>query len=55
MIVIKKGGAWGLILFAGLEFFLPAYPVRKLVDPTGAGIPFAGGFMGYFGQGRGNQ
>ena len=28
-------------------FSLPAYPVEKIVDPTGAGDTFAGGFMGY--------
>ena len=26
---------------------LPAYPTRDVVDPTGAGDTFAGGFMGY--------
>lgn len=26
---------------------LPAYPTDKVVDPTGAGDTFAGGFMGY--------
>lgn len=28
-------------------FSIPAYPVRKIHDPTGAGDTFAGGFMGY--------
>jgi sugar/nucleoside kinase (ribokinase family) len=31
----------------GLIFSLPAYPVEKVIDPTGAGDTFAGGFMGY--------
>lgn len=26
---------------------LPGYPAEKVVDPTGAGDSFAGGFMGY--------
>ncbi|TBR17396.1 sugar kinase, partial [bacterium] len=28
-------------------FSLPAYCTEKVVDPTGAGDTFAGGFMGY--------
>ena len=28
-------------------FSFPAYPVEKVVDPTGAGDTFAGGLMGY--------
>jgi sugar/nucleoside kinase (ribokinase family) len=28
-------------------FALPAYPTADVVDPTGAGDAFAGGFMGY--------
>ena len=28
-------------------FGLPAYPTVDVVDPTGAGDTFAGGFMGY--------
>jgi sugar/nucleoside kinase (ribokinase family) len=28
-------------------FAVPAYPLREVVDPTGAGDSFAGGFLGY--------
>jgi fructose-1-phosphate kinase PfkB-like protein len=28
-------------------FALPAYPLETVVDPTGAGDTFAGGFVGY--------
>lgn len=28
-------------------FSLPAYPTNRLIDPTGCGDSFAGGFMGY--------
>jgi len=28
-------------------FVVPAFPVADVVDPTGAGDSFAGGFMGY--------
>ena len=32
----------------GATFFLsPAYPLERVVDPTGAGDTFAAGFMGY--------
>jgi len=46
-VVILKKGEHGALLFSGFDFFaLPAYPVTELVDPTGAGDSFAGGFMG---------
>ncbi|HGE69986.1 TPA: sugar kinase, partial [Candidatus Poribacteria bacterium] len=28
-------------------FSSPAYPLKRVLDPTGAGDTFAGGFMGY--------
>ena len=46
-VVIKKG-EHGAMLFNKEEFFTtPAYPVKKVKDPTGAGDTFAGGFAGY--------
>jgi sugar/nucleoside kinase (ribokinase family) len=46
-VVIKKG-AHGAVLVTSKEYFLsPAYPISKVVDPTGAGDSFAGGFLGY--------
>ncbi len=47
-LVVKKG-QHGAILFHqnAAPFFMPAYPVRKVIDPTGAGDSFAGGFLGY--------
>ena len=46
-IVIKKG-EHGAMLFSKRGIFLvPAYPVRRLADPTGAGDSYAGAFMGY--------
>ncbi|MCX7846816.1 MAG: PfkB family carbohydrate kinase [bacterium] len=46
--VIKKG-EHGAMIFGQDGFFvaLPAYPVEDVVDPTGAGDSFAGGFVGY--------
>ncbi|MCM8796143.1 MAG: PfkB family carbohydrate kinase [Candidatus Omnitrophica bacterium] len=47
MVLIKKG-EHGVLFFAPKFIFsLPAYPTDKVVDPTGAGDTFAGGFMGY--------
>ena len=46
-VVIKKG-EHGAMLFSRMGvFLLPAYPVEEVVDPTGAGDTFAGGFMGH--------
>jgi sugar/nucleoside kinase (ribokinase family) len=46
--VIVKLGSHGSILSGPKGHFLcPAYPLRKVVDPTGAGDSFVGGLMGY--------
>ncbi|MBI5530555.1 MAG: sugar kinase [Candidatus Doudnabacteria bacterium] len=46
--LIIKRGEYGLLLFAENEIFnLPGYPLEDVIDPTGAGDSFAGGFMGY--------
>ena len=46
--VVAKLGKYGAALFTGDDFFaLPAYPLSEVVDPTGAGDTFAGGFVGY--------
>lgn len=50
MAIVKKG-EHGAFLFS--NFFqqaLPAYPTDRVVDPTGAGDSFAGGFMGFLAQ-----
>ena len=46
-VVIKKGEHGALMFQGGEVFFAPAYPLDKVVDPTGAGDTFAGGFVGY--------
>ncbi len=47
-IVVVKKGEHGCLLFAGDDVFaLPALPLENVIDPTGAGDTFAGGFMGY--------
>ena len=47
MILIKKGEHGVLFYSNKFVFSLPAYPTDRVVDPTGAGDTFAGGFMGY--------
>jgi sugar/nucleoside kinase (ribokinase family) len=47
-VMVAKQGAYGAALFTDEGFFaLPAFPLDTVVDPTGAGDSFAGGFMGY--------
>ncbi|HED66845.1 MAG TPA: sugar kinase [Planctomycetes bacterium] len=46
-IVLKKGEHGAFLFGEEHRFALPAYPVDNVVDPTGAGDSFAGGFMGY--------
>ena len=47
LIVLKKGEHGVLFYSDKLMFSFPAYPVEKVVDPTGAGDTFAGGLMGF--------
>ncbi len=46
-VVVKRGEYGALMLTDGAFFFVPAYPLESVWDPTGAGDTFAGGFMGY--------
>jgi sugar/nucleoside kinase (ribokinase family) len=50
MVLIKKGEHGVIFYSKKFIFSLPAYPVEKVIDPTGAGDTFAGGFMGYLAQ-----
>jgi sugar/nucleoside kinase (ribokinase family) len=46
-IIVAKQGEYGSMLITADDFFaLPAYPLEQVVDPTGAGDTFAGGFVG---------
>lgn len=45
-VVIKKGEHGSFLFAREGRFSLPAYPTVKVVDPTGAGDSFAGGFLG---------
>ena len=46
--VVVKRGEHGVLVFAPDDVFaVPAYPLRQVLDPTGAGDAFAGGFLGH--------
>jgi sugar/nucleoside kinase (ribokinase family) len=46
--VVAKQGEYGAVLHTEDGFFsLPAFPLERVVDPTGAGDTFAGGLAGY--------
>jgi sugar/nucleoside kinase (ribokinase family) len=47
-VIVAKQGEYGAALVTSDAFFaLPAYPMEDVIDPTGAGDTFAGGFVGY--------
>lgn len=47
-VVVAKQGQYGAAMISAEGFFaLPAFPLETVVDPTGAGDCFAGGFIGY--------
>jgi sugar/nucleoside kinase (ribokinase family) len=46
--VVVKHGEYGATMYGGGQAFrAPARPLGEVVDPTGAGDSFAGGFYGY--------
>jgi sugar/nucleoside kinase (ribokinase family) len=52
--VVIKQGSHGSVLSGPRGLFIcPAYPLRKVVDPTGAGDSFVGAMMGYLAAARG--
>jgi sugar/nucleoside kinase (ribokinase family) len=44
--VVKLGKYGAALVTAEQSFWIPAYPVEFVTDPTGAGDTFAGGFVG---------
>jgi sugar/nucleoside kinase (ribokinase family) len=53
--VIIKKGSHGSILSGPRGYFIcPAYPLSRVVDPTGAGDSFVGGMMGYLASAGGS-
>src|SRR4029079_1708817 len=46
-VVIKQGEYGALLIEPHRTFYVPAFPLETVFDPTGAGDAFAGGFMAY--------
>ena len=49
-VIIKKGEHGALLFSKKGIFIVPAYPVQRLIDPTGAGDSYAGAFMGFLAE-----
>lgn len=46
--LVVKRGEYGVLMFNRTQTFgAPAFPLEQVLDPTGAGDTFAGGFLGY--------
>ncbi len=52
ILIIKKGEHGAMLFTEDTIFSAPAYPMEIILDPTGAGDTFAGGFIGYLHQKR---
>ena len=46
-VVIKQGEYGAVLMSNDVLFYVPAYPLEEVFDPTGAGDAFAGGFMAH--------
>src|SRR5215210_5056024 len=51
-VVIKRGEHGALLIEPTRTFYVPAFPLETVFDPTGAGDAFAGGFMAYLARTR---
>lgn len=49
-VVIKRGEYGAMMFYKERIFYVPAYPLEVVFDPTGAGDSFAGGFSGFLGH-----
>ena len=52
-VIIKKGEHGAILSSRSGLFLAPAFPLAKVVDPTGAGDSFVGGMMGYLAGAKG--
>lgn len=52
-VIIKQGSHGSVLSSPRGRFLCPAYPLRKVVDPTGAGDSFVGALMGYLATAKG--
>ena len=53
-VIIKKGEHGSILSGPSGLFITPAYPLAKVVDPTGAGDSFVGGLIGYLASCKGS-
>lgn len=51
-VIIKKGENGAMLFKDDFVISLPSYPTTKVIDTTGAGDTFAGGFMGWISRTR---
>jgi sugar/nucleoside kinase (ribokinase family) len=51
-LIIKKGEHGAVLISKNTYFAAPAFPLVKVIDPTGAGDSFAGGFVGFLAHKR---
>ncbi|MBI1851604.1 MAG: sugar kinase [Planctomycetes bacterium] len=47
VLIVKKGEHGSFLFSSFVQYAIPAFPLEQVVDPTGAGDSYAGGFMGY--------
>jgi sugar/nucleoside kinase (ribokinase family) len=52
-VVIKRGEFGSSLIHRDGFSFLPAFPTETVIDPTGCGDTFAGGFMAYLSNSKG--
>jgi sugar/nucleoside kinase (ribokinase family) len=45
--VLKKGEHGAMFFSRDETYVMPAYPTPDVIDPTGAGDSFGGGYMGF--------
>lgn len=53
-VIIKKGSHGSILSSPEGLFICPAYPLKRVVDPTGAGDSFVGAMMGYLSSAKGS-
>jgi cytidine kinase len=53
-VIVKKGSHGSVLSGPGGLFVCPAYPLERVVDPTGAGDSFVGAMMGYLAANKGS-
>lgn len=53
-VIVKKGEHGAILSGPSGMFITPAFPLKKVVDPTGAGDSFVGGLIGYLAASKGS-